>query len=73
MIDLEIIIIIIKLYLYSTFHRTHAARSAVQNDTSQVKNKQQEIPLRLFVKNFTGTCSEIQLFIRLIDTRRSKL
>ena len=31
------------LYLYNT--------SALLNDTSQVKNKQQEIPLRLFVKN----------------------
>ena len=31
---------------------SHAAQSALQNDTSQVKHKQQEIPLRLFVKNF---------------------
>ena len=50
-----IIIIIIKLYLYSTFHTTHA----LQNDISQVQNRQQEIPLRLFVKNFTGTCSKL--------------
>ena len=28
---------IIKLYLYRTFHITHAAQSALQNDTSQVK------------------------------------
>ena len=77
------LIIIITLYLYSTFHTTRAAQSALQNDTSQVQNKQ-EIPLKLFVNNFKRhmqqhiTCyqvnrhKEVLLIIKCSDNKKIK-